>query len=102
MGYPTSLVRKLIGRAAKNAIEDGLIAKKATTFTGPLSTALMRQAALSSKTERGFNQLSRIRALLEAQPHPEAASLLTHLNTADSAVSGGWRNLMATGKTGGR
>ena len=65
MGVPASAIRKLIGRAAKTALSEGMLAREAAQFPGPLKSAMLRQAALSPKTERGYNQLNRLRALLE-------------------------------------
>ena len=51
MGVPASAIRKLIGRAAKTALAEGMLAKEAAQFPGPLKSAMLRQAALSPKTE---------------------------------------------------
>lgn len=69
MGVPASAIRRLIGRAAKTALAEGMAVKgavaKGDVMKGPLVSALMRQAVLSEKTQRGDNQLNRLKALLE-------------------------------------
>lgn len=67
MGVPASAIRRLLGRAAKTALSEGMAAKATPTSAKILKQALLRQAALAPKTERGYTQLNRLRAFLEAK-----------------------------------
>lgn len=80
MGVPASAIRKLIGRAAKTALSEGMLAREAAQFPGPLKSAMLRQAALSPKTERGYNQLNRLRALLEGMNLKNVQKLANQLD----------------------
>lgn len=122
MGVPASAIRKLIGRAAKTALAEGMLAKEAAQFPGPLKSAMLRQAALSPKTERGYNQLNRLRALLEGMKskipgsafgfdaseadfiknqalrgdHQKLQSLLMLLGKTETGTDEMWRKLMGS------
>ncbi len=119
MGVPASAIRKLIGRSAKTALSEGMLAKEAAQFPGPLKSAMLRQAALSPKTERGYNQLNRLGAFLEglynkslykdtaAMASPKTASrigdesrqiekLLKVLGSTEAGTDEMWRKLMSS------
>lgn len=105
MGVPASLIRRLMARAAKTALSEGMAVErgaKGGIMPGLMRQAMMRQANLSNATERGYTQLNRLRALLEgmAGSNPDnmvgvdAETLMGRLTGVEKATDQKWRKLM--------
>ena len=109
MGVPASALRRLMARAAKTALSEGMAVragiKEGDVMRGPLAHAMMRSANLSDTTERGYNQLNRLKALLEGladksrenpnvRDHIKHVLMLGQLSQVNDAVDQGWRKMM--------